>query len=113
MGKKKTLSMNEMAATTSEEKEVKKSKPPKYWVKRPDFYCPLAPTIMWHHGMIYAECPLVPGERDMGHCANCELRGEKKKARKKKKFRNKNNTPHVDKRKKEPVPNIGKTYVSE
>lgn len=42
------------------------------------FYCPLGHDILWHHGLIYSECPLSPSYRDMPECKNCKLRIDKK-----------------------------------
>jgi len=93
---------------------------PKYIIKPPAFSCPVSPDIMWHHGLEYKECPLIEGERDMPSCSNCKLRGDSKakiKGKKHKPLRKntspKSEKPKVEKRHKEPIPNIGKTYVSE
>jgi len=74
------------------------------------FSCPLSPYILWHHGLIYADCPLSPSQRDMGVCEKCKL-NEKKTG----KYKNKKQKtiPTVERRRKEPIPNIGKTYTSE
>lgn len=43
-------------------------------VPRKGFSCPLSTLILWHHGLIYKECPLVPSQRDMNECKGCKLR---------------------------------------
>ena len=71
------------------------------------FYCPLSPYILWHHGLIYKECPLNASHREMGACKSCCLNDCKSKKQRKQKSRSK-----IERRKKEPIPNIGKTYTS-
>lgn len=73
------------------------------------FYCPLSPNVLWHHGFIYKECPVVLGERTMGKCQNCELRGQASPKKKNKKQKN----IIIEQRKKEEIPVIGKTYHAE
>jgi hypothetical protein len=85
---------------------------PQYITKKPDFYCPLAPSMMWHHGMFYKECPLNSYNRDMPQCNGCKLRWvgvENKKDR----DSIKKNSPLVEKAKREEIPTIGKTYSTE
>lgn len=77
---------------------------PNYIVKQPEFYCPISPYIMWHHGFKYKECPINNGQRDMLSCSNCELKGNKTRVKYKKISK--------IKRKHEPIPNIKKTYIS-
>ena len=77
------------------------SSPPKFGVKPPKFSCPLSPTIMWHHDLIYKECPLCIGERDMISCEKCQLKKVTKVITRPKK-----------KSKSEVLPKIGKTYSS-
>ena len=72
------------------------------------FECPLSPHIMWYAGLSYMECPLVATERDMGACQNCHLRGEVPSGKK----QSRDKEPEVkQKRKKEEIPKINKTYV--
>ena len=88
------------------------NKMPNYITKKPKFSCPLSPYIMWHHGIVYKECPLPEKNRDMGSCADCKLRGKAQaKGRKSKKVKQKT-TPKIERKKKEPIPVIGKTYSS-
>lgn len=84
------------------------------------FNCPVAPYIPWHHGLIYKECPVADGERDMSSCSGCPLKGESKVEVKDKQKSHKNNrnkdrkeTPSTEKRTKDSIPKIGKTYTSE
>jgi len=42
------------------------------------FFCPLGNNIMWHRGLEYSECPLLPSYRDMSECKDCKLRIDKK-----------------------------------
>lgn len=85
------------------------------------FSCPISPHILWHHGLTFKECPLCPEERDMkDSCPNCPLRGEvkfdqkdKQKSSRNNKNKDKKDVPSVEKRSKEPIPKIGKTYSSE
>jgi len=93
---------------------VETERMPKYITKPPKFSCPLSPYILWHHGMAYKECPIGPDQRDMGTCADCKCRGDSRVKIKDKK-RNKppkKQVPKVEKRHKEPIPKIGKTYIS-
>jgi hypothetical protein len=86
---------------------------PKYITKKPKFSCPISPHIMWHHGLTYKECPLASDQRDMGSCDRCHLKGDSTaKSKKKRKKPYKKNKAKVEKRKKEPIPKVGKTYVS-
>lgn len=86
---------------------MEKSGPPNYIVKKPEFYCPLSPQLLWHHGLIYTECPLVPSQRDMGACKSCPLKGKGG-------IQASNPDPSRPKRKKQKsiVPKIGKSYSS-
>ena len=84
---------------------------PNYITKKPDFYCPVSPYIMWHHNLEYKFCPLVQDHRDMGACANCKLKGSKVNV-KVKKYINKNATQKKENKKKEAIPKIGKSYIS-
>lgn len=84
---------------------------PKYTTKKPEFSCPVSPHIMWHHGLIYKECPLDSNQRDMATCQKCCLKGNNTiKKKRKKSYKNK---IKVERRKKEFIPKIRKTYVSE
>lgn len=71
------------------------------------FQCPVSPYIDWHKDLKFVECPVARSQRDMGICDRCPLQGEKltkkKVAGSKPKRR----------QKKEDVPVINKTYVSE
>jgi hypothetical protein len=42
--------------------------------KKKNFSCPVSMNILWHHGLIYDECPLEVSQRDMGECASCPLK---------------------------------------
>ena len=98
-----------------EEENKIAEKLPKYVVIKPDFYCPLAPSMLWHHGLYYKECPLKASERDMSSCGNCNLKYKNvEKATVVKKERNnyKKDSNALGKRQKEEIPVIGKTYVS-
>lgn len=80
-----------------------------------EFYCPLSPLVMWSAGLRYAECPLIPMERDMGACQNCVLRGDdapKAKAKKRKKKEQEVIKEKRNQRKQEEIPVINKTFVS-
>ena len=57
-------------------KQYEKNKPPQYCTRTPDFYCPLSPQVPWYMGLVYKDCPVNEENRDMGHCADCKLRGE-------------------------------------
>ena len=99
-----------------EEENKTAEKAPSYIVNKPDFYCPLAPTIMWHHGFHYSECPLKASERDMSSCNGCKLKGmHTGKAKDNKKERNSFNKNNIIREKKvrEATPIIGKTYSSD
>jgi len=88
---------------------------PNFVIKKPEFSCPISPYIMWHHGMQFGECPLSETERDMGECFKCKLRGNssfKAKPNKKNRPHRKKSMVKIEKRNKEPIPNIGKTYYS-
>lgn len=89
---------------------------PKYITTKPEFYCPLAPTIMWHHGLYYSDCPLTASQRDMSSCNGCKLRWvgvDKTKATKKEKNSYNKSEQRVDKNHREETPIIGKTYSSD
>ena len=82
--------------------------------RKSKFYCPESPYIAWHYGLIFAECPVCSEDRDMNECEKCPLRGEGKfKSRKSKKQRYKKDIPKLERRGKEPIPSIGKTYIGE
>lgn len=107
---------NVMEGRNMSKQTTERSTPPRFGTKKPKFYCPLSPDILWHHGLVYKECPLCEEQRDMPACAKCKLKGESKvkpKYKKKYKNRNKKDIPKVEKRGKEPIPKIGKTYTSE
>lgn len=72
------------------------------------FSCPVSPYVSWSHNLIFKECPLCPNERDYGTCSGCPLKGEPEYKNKAKK-----NIPSVEKKAKEPLPKIGKTYSTE
>jgi len=92
-----------------EEQDNKDNKAPRYITKKLEFYCPISPTIMWHHGMSYIECPMNASNRDMPQCGSCKLRWQGIDRTQKKDKRNQ----AVERQIKEEVPNIGKTYTSE
>lgn len=86
---------------------------PRMVTRKSKFYCPESPYMAWHHGLIFAECPVRSEDRDMSECESCVLRGEGKfKSRRHKKQRYKKDIPKLERRGKEPIPNIGKTYTS-
>jgi len=108
---KKPLSLKQLYKSGSV--SVETDRMPNYITKPPKFSCPLSPYIMWHRNLEYMECPLSPDQRDMGTCAKCKFRGDSKvkiKERKNKSARK--SPPKVEKRHKEPIPKIGKTYTS-
>ena len=76
------------------------NRPPQYAPSRTGFYCPLSPSILWHHGLVYQECPVDALERDMPECAKCRLRGDAPPYRPKKKPRRRkdNRRPKDNKR---------------
>jgi hypothetical protein len=99
-----------------EEENKTAEKAPAYIVNKPDFYCPLAPTMLWHHGLYYSECPLKASERDMSSCNGCRLKGIRNdKANSSQKERNnfKKNNTIVEEKVREQTPVIGKTYSSD
>jgi len=87
---------------------------PKYLTKKPKFLCPDSPHIMWHHNLVYKECPLASDQRSMDSCDKCHLKGNStaKSKKKKRKPYNKKKDLRVEKRKKESILKVGKTYVS-
>lgn len=86
---------------------------PRFSRRKSKFYCPESPSILWHHGLIYAECPFNEENRDMEECENCSLRGKAKfKGGKNKKRRYKKDISKLERRNKEQIPKIGKTYSS-
>ena len=80
---------------------------PKYIIKEPKFSCGISPYIMWHHNLIYKSCPLIEPQRNMSSCNKCVLNLAKSNNKIKD-----NNTTIIGKRNKEPIPNIGTTYIS-
>lgn len=87
---------------------------PNYLIKPPKFSCPVSPDILWERDLVYTSCPLAPDQRDMGTCANCRLKGESKARVKSKRdsVQQKVVKQKSEKKKKEQIPVIGKTYVS-
>jgi len=88
---------------------------PRYVIKQPEFFCPLSPLVMWHHGLSYKECPIGPEQRDMVSCERCKCKGNSKiktKSSKKRRPRRKKDIPQIEKRSKGSIPKIGKTYTS-
>lgn len=51
------------------------------------FYCPVSSHIAWAWGLVFKECPVVAGERDMDECRSCPLRGNLTEELKKEKAR--------------------------
>jgi hypothetical protein len=43
--------------------------------KKHRFSCPVSTHIAWEWGLVYKECPVSAGERDMDECRSCPLRG--------------------------------------
>jgi hypothetical protein len=86
----------------------------KYVTNKPKFSCPVSPYIMWHYGLIYKECPLASEQRDMGVCDKCHLKGDSTtKGKKKRKRSYSKSKTKIEKIRKEPIPNVGKIYISE
>lgn len=81
--------------------------------RKSKFFCPESPYIAWHHGLIFAECPASSGDRNSPECKRCPLRGSEEIERKNDRRRYKKDIPKLERRGKEPIPNIGKTYVGE
>lgn len=82
--------------------------------KKSKFYCPESPYILWGHGLIFAECPINKEDRDMRECESCPLRGEAQTYNRKNSKRNyQKDMSKLEKRSKEQIPNIGKTYTSD
>jgi hypothetical protein len=112
---KNVLSMKELNKT-DQEPVVEKERFPKYFVKPPCFTCPLSPYIMWHHNFRYVTCPVTRNNRDMVTCEKCSLRGDGKmleKRNNKDRTTNEKQPQKVEKRDKETIPTIGKTYNSD
>ena len=87
---------------------------PQYITHRPEFSCPLTPSIMWHHGFYYKECPLKPSNRDMPQCSKCKLRwAGLEKSNKNNRGESKRDFSSTQNTNKEEIPTIGKTYSSE
>jgi len=55
--------------------------------KKLRFSCPVSTHLAWEWGLIYKECPVAAGERDMIECRNCQLRGNVLEELKKEKAR--------------------------
>ena len=82
------------------------------------FSCPISPYIPWYHNLMFKECPVNDGERDMSSCSGCPLKGASKiEVKDRKKFhkndKDRKDAPNVEKLTKESIPKIGKTYTSE
>jgi len=96
-----------------DKKKSASSRRPRMATRKSKFYCPESPYVLWHHGLVFAECPVCSEDRDMNECEKCPLRGEGKfKSRRSKKQRYKKDIPRLERRGKEPIPSIGKTYTS-
>jgi hypothetical protein len=70
---------------------------------------------MWHHDLKYLSCPIGQHQRDMGTCQKCPCRVSKidDKRSINGMEEKKDATSKVSKKRKEAIPNIGKTYSSE
>ncbi len=80
-----------------------------------NFNCPISPYIMWDRGLRFKECPICSEERDMIACEKCSNRGDSTvRIKHKKKHQNKRrkDTTKIERRGKEAIPKIGKTYNS-
>lgn len=73
------------------------------------FTCPVGTNIPWYCGFEYKDCPLNENSRDYGQCKHCKLNVPKFNSKNK----NKKDIQVVEKKQREPIPNIGKTYNSE
>lgn len=71
------------------------------------FTCPVGNNIPWYQGFEYKDCPLNENARDYGQCKHCKLNVLKFNSK------NKKDIQVVEKKPKEAIPTIGKTYVSE
>jgi len=112
--KRSTHSMKELMGS-KELVRAEHIRMPKYVIKKPEFFCPLSPMILWHHGMSYKECPIGPEHRDMIECEKCRCKGSsnaRTKTSKKVVYRRKKDVPKIEKVSKGPTPKIGKTYNS-
>lgn len=112
--KRSTHTMKELMGSEKSTR-TESTRIPKYIIKKPKFFCPLSPMILWHHGMSYKECPIGPEHRDMVACEKCKCKGSstaRTKTSKKVIHRRKKGAPKVEKVPKGPVPKIGKTYTS-
>jgi hypothetical protein len=102
-------------STHSAVKADQQERMPKYIIKKPKFFCPLSPMLLWHHGLEYKSCPVGPEHRDMVLCEKCKCKGDSKvktKTSKRHDRGRKKDIPKIEKRSKEPIPKIGKTYTS-
>jgi hypothetical protein len=86
--------------------------------KEKHFSCPVSTHVAWNWGLVFKECPVVAGERDMEECRTCPLRGSLTDELRKEKSRPKRD--HHDKNKKRSgkpsdgvTPNKGKAYVGQ
>lgn len=43
--------------------------------RKHSFACPVSPHVAWSWGLVFKDCPVVAGERDMDECRTCPLRG--------------------------------------
>lgn len=76
---------------------------------RPNFYCPISPYMLWTHDLIFKDCPMAKDQRDMPECSGCCLNDNKNKFVNKSK---KSMTKQKERRQREKIPTIGKTYTS-
>ena len=79
------------------------------------FNCPISTYILWHHNLIYKECPVVASERDMkNHCEKCPLRGAVniQKLHKTEREKEIKSISQEQVKPRESIPKIGKTYTS-
>lgn len=82
---------------------------------KPDFYCPLSPSIAWGWGLKYTSCPIDASQRDFPDCSRCALQGEgtKKLVAKRKKEEKIKRRKRKEERKQEEVKyEKGKSYIT-
>jgi hypothetical protein len=116
MSKKRSTHTMKELVDSKRSVHIEPTRMPKYIVKKPKFFCSLSPYIMWHHNLMYKECPIGPEHRDMVACEKCKCKGDSKaktKTSKKGGYRRRKDIPRIEKRSKEQIPKIGKTYTSE
>lgn len=119
MARKKKTNKEVSSSIRSEDR-----RPPNYLPWKPEFSCPLSPSILWFHGLRYTSCPLVEDERDMDECSSCPCRADNtdelillrktrdQEERKKRKKKRSGDSQKAGKRSEPVVTKKGETYVS-